>query len=180
MGTLANASKWLLNLLVSDHPEVIILVSKILGRLLVLNGKSYIKRFSEETGGMIILQNRLQCWWPLPAIWRVCFAILLGCDTSTIEFERQFSLFTLVDDFVANGKCKALHPEVFPVIVALMQSGFKALHGESTSTRDSEGRMINNLGVPLLDSPAENRSGLHPAAKVATPLGNGDSLAGKP
>ena len=85
------------------------------------------KRFTEETGGMIILQHRLQQWWYIPAIWRICFAILFGRDVALVRFDRPLTLFNLVDDFTDGGKCHVLYPEVLPVLLVMMQNGLRTL-----------------------------------------------------
>ncbi|KAL8810939.1 MAG: hypothetical protein Q9200_002183, partial [Gallowayella weberi] len=51
-------NKWLLHLLISDDDQIIIQTTRILARLLVFNGQSYVKRFNEETGGMDASANR--------------------------------------------------------------------------------------------------------------------------
>lgn len=134
----------------------------MLARLLVINGQSYIKRFTEETGGMVILQYRLQRWWFLPSTWRVCFAILLSCDMAGIDFSRPFNLFSLLEDFVADGKCKTLHPEILPVIFALMRNGLKALHGHDSGTPTSKDHKSNNPATPPRKLPPKAQEDLWP------------------
>ncbi|KAL8936236.1 MAG: hypothetical protein Q9211_004282 [Gyalolechia sp. 1 TL-2023] len=131
-------------------------------RLLVINGQSYVKRFSEDTGGIVILQHHLQRWWFLPSIWRVCFAILLGCDIGGIDFSRPFNLFSLLEDFLADGKCKTLHPEIFPVIVTLMRSGLKALHRNSSATPMSHDHKSNSPTTPPTKATPEAQEDLRP------------------
>ncbi|KAL8857610.1 MAG: hypothetical protein Q9178_005775 [Gyalolechia marmorata] len=53
-------NKWLLHLLISDDDQIIIQTTRILARLLVFNGESYVRRFKAETGGVVILQHRLE------------------------------------------------------------------------------------------------------------------------
>lgn len=141
---------------------------------MVVNGQSYIKRFSEETGGMVILQHRLQRWWFLSAIWRTCFAILFGCDIGKVDFERPFNLFSLMDDFVANGKCKKLHPEVLPVIVALLQSGLKVLHRGNAALPMSQSHTSKRTATPLLELPLETQkpSRSRPTVDASTESGD--------
>ncbi|KAL8995248.1 MAG: hypothetical protein Q9188_006861 [Gyalolechia gomerana] len=142
--------------------KVVVIVSRMLARLLVINGQSYVKRFTEETGGMVILQYRLQRWWFLPSTWRVCFAILLGCDIAGIDFSRSFNLFSLLEDFVADGKCKTLHPEILPVIFALMRNGLKALHGHVSGTPMSQDHKSNSPATPPRKPPPKAQEDLWP------------------
>ncbi|KAL8968714.1 MAG: hypothetical protein Q9183_002331, partial [Haloplaca sp. 2 TL-2023] len=124
---LSDTSKWLLNLLVNKDVGIVTPAVKILARMLVVNGANYVKRFTEETGGMIILQHRLQQWWYRPAIWRICFAILFGRDVALVRFDRPLTLFNLVDDFTDGGKCHVLYPEVLPVLLVMMQKGLQTV-----------------------------------------------------
>ncbi|KAL8836045.1 MAG: hypothetical protein Q9170_003058 [Blastenia crenularia] len=149
----------------------------MLARLLVVNEHIYFKRFCEETGGIAILRHRLQRWWFVPAIWRACFAILFGCDISGIDLEGPFNAFGLVEDFVANGGCKALHPEILPVIVALMQSGLRALHQEDSGTPRSQAYASNRSSTspPQTFLYVQSRPQSPPTMGAATE--NGNSLA---
>ncbi|KAL8713271.1 MAG: hypothetical protein Q9225_006798 [Loekoesia sp. 1 TL-2023] len=149
--------------------------NKMLARLLVTNGQSYIKRFSEETGGMVILRHRLQRWWFLPAIWRICFAVLFGCDIGKVDFARPFNLFSLVDDFVANGKCKHIHPEILPVIIALLQNGLKVLHRGIAGLPMSQSYTSKGTATSLLEHPLETQETLRSRPTVDTKMDNGDS-----
>ncbi|KAL8933905.1 MAG: hypothetical protein Q9216_006161, partial [Gyalolechia sp. 2 TL-2023] len=155
-------TEWLLHLLVNDDAQVVVHVLRMLARLLVINGQSYVKRFTEETGGMVILQHRLQRWWFLPSIWRVCFAILLGCDIGSIDLSRSFNLFGLLEDFVADGKCKTLVPEILPVIVALLQGGLKELHQNSPGTPVPQDDKSDSPTIPPRTPPPKAHADLRP------------------
>lgn len=122
--------KWLLYLLAENDQRVVVLGAKILARLLVTNGPSYVKKFGDKTGGFIILKNRLRQWWNTPGIWTICFAILFDRDVATIDFERDFDVFNLVDVFMTHSpqsKLKIAYPEIFPVITAMLDTGLRAI-----------------------------------------------------
>lgn len=104
-----------------------ILASKILARLLVVNGPEYVKKFIEKTGGFAIMQYRLKRWWNIPTIWPICFAILFGQDIATIDFERTFDLYSLLESFADDGEAKVVYPEILLVIAAMLQSGLKSI-----------------------------------------------------
>ena len=104
--------------------------AKILARLLIVNGPHYVKKFSEKTGGFVILKHRLRQWWNTPGIWTICFAILFERDVATIDFERDFDVFNLVEIFLGNSsrsKLRIAYPEVFSVIVAMLETGLRAI-----------------------------------------------------
>jgi beige protein homolog 1 len=106
---------------------VVVLGAKILARLLVVNGPSYVKKFAEKSGGFTIMKHRLKSWWNTPGIWTICFAILFDRDVASIDFERDFDLFNLTDLFTNNPRVKVVYPEVFPVITAMLETGLRAI-----------------------------------------------------
>jgi len=123
-------SKWLLYLLAEPDQRVVVLGAKILARLLVLNGPHYVKKFAEKTGGFVLMKNRLRHWWNTPGIWTICFAILFDRDVASIDFERDFDVFNLVDIFIMRSpeeKLKICYPEIFPVISAMLDTGLRAI-----------------------------------------------------
>lgn len=134
---LIDSMQWLLNLLVSNDSHVVTQVTRLLARLLVVNGRSYVKRFSEEAGGMVILRHRLQRWYHVPAVWRTSLAILFGRDIAGVELGRPFNLFSLVEDLMGNGKSPNLYPQIIPVLISMMQSALKALNLGSSDAQAS-------------------------------------------
>jgi hypothetical protein len=122
--------KWLLYLLAEPEQRVVVLGAKILARVLVINGQSYVKKFADKTGGFTLMKNRLRHWWNTPGIWTICFAILFDRDVATIDFERDFDVFNLVDIFIMRSpqsKLKICHPEIFAVISAMLDTGLRAI-----------------------------------------------------
>jgi hypothetical protein len=122
--------KWLLYLLAEPDQKVVMLGAKILARVLVVNGPQYVKKFADKTGGFILMKNRLRHWWNTPGIWSICFAILFDRDVATIDFERDFDVFNLVDIFIMHSpqsKLRICYPEVFPIISAMLDTGLRAI-----------------------------------------------------
>lgn len=78
------------------------------------------------------MQYRLKHWWNIPTIWPICFAILFGKDIATIDLDRKFDLFSLLESFAAAGNARIVYPEILPVITAMLQNGLRAI------TRDQE------------------------------------------
>lgn len=109
---------------------MVVLAAKILARLLVANGHHYVKKFTEKTGGFIILKNRFRQWWNTPGIWTICFTLLFGVDVAKIDFERDFDVFNLVEIFITksqNSKVEIAYPAVFSVITAMLDTGLRAI-----------------------------------------------------
>ncbi|KAJ4299741.1 beige protein-like 1 [Kalmusia sp. IMI 367209] len=122
--------KWLLYLLAESDQRVVVLAAKILARLLVINGPHYVKKFTDKTGGFIILKNRLRHWWNTPGVWTICFALFFGVDVAKIDFERDFDVFNLVEVFITKAQSPKLdiaYPAVFAVISAMLDTGLRAI-----------------------------------------------------
>jgi hypothetical protein len=150
-----------------DH-RVVVLAAKILARLLVANGHQYVKKFSEKTGGFVILKNRFRQWWNTPGIWTICFALLFGMDVAKIDFERDFDVHNLVEIFITNSqntKVEIVYPAVFAVITAMLDTGLRAIvrdpgkteketpksdNGEATVTRGRRRTMSLNAKQPTI------------------------------
>lgn len=105
---------------------MVVLACKILARLIVLHGSSYSKKFSEKTGGYTILQQRLKRWWNIPALWPICFSIFFGYDVASLDLDRPFDKFGLLDLFLPHGKEDVVFPEMLPVIIEMVKSGLRS------------------------------------------------------
>ncbi|KAL7621392.1 beige protein-like 1 [Parahypoxylon ruwenzoriense] len=115
-------AQWLLYLLTEDDPEIVVNGCKILARLLVTHGTTYISKFSGKTGGFHIMAHRLKRWWDIPTLWPICFSILFGYDVAEIDFDKNFDFFSMLETF---GKCKIVNPDALPIITAMIQHGLK-------------------------------------------------------
>ena len=136
---------------------MVILATKILARLIVVNGSSYMKKFVEKTGGVTIMQHRLKRWWNVPTIWRICFAIMFGQDVALIDFDRHFNLFSLLESFAPDGKIKITYPEILPVLTAMLHNGLETV----------------GIGQRVSDSPLAERCN----GSAASPTTNPQKLA---
>ncbi|PGH04916.1 hypothetical protein GX51_03212 [Blastomyces parvus] len=119
-------NKWLLYLILEDDPEVVVLATTILARLLVTHGSSYTRKFADKSGGFVIMRRRLRRWWHIPALWPICFAILFGKDVAQLDLDRPFDHFGFLDLFNSSGELKVLFPEILPVITGMLEAGLKA------------------------------------------------------
>lgn len=103
-----------------------VLAIKILARLLVVHGNSYSKKFADKNGGYIILEHHLKRWWNVPALWPICFSILLGKDIALLDLDRPFDVSELINIFLADGQLQIVYPEMLPVIMGMLQSGLRS------------------------------------------------------
>ena len=119
-------NKWLLYLLAHEDPTVITYATRLLARVLVVNGPAYVHKFSEKTGGFVIMQNRLRRHWAEKPLWLACFAILFGCDVASVDFDAPFTLSGMLTAFNPS-KIKVLYPNALFLICAMLQSGSKSI-----------------------------------------------------
>ena len=98
-----------------------------MARLLVVNGTSYVQKFVTKTAGVVIMQHRIKRWWKIPAVWLICFAILFGKDVASIDMERPFDLYTLLEIFDTSGQARVVYPQILPVLTSMLQVGLRSL-----------------------------------------------------
>ncbi|KAK9463814.1 uncharacterized protein V1516DRAFT_668782 [Lipomyces oligophaga] len=130
-------NKWVLFLISLDDPRGAVAGTRILARLLVVHGPSYVNKFAQRPGGFIIMRDRLKSRWNIPQLWPLCLAILFGIDAATIELSDTLDLFSLIEMFRKNGKATVLYPEVFTVLGSMLKAGTLALISEGNDD-DSE------------------------------------------
>ena len=137
------------------------LAAKILARLLVMNGPSYVQKFVEKTGGIVIMQHMFKRWWSVPTIWPICFAVFFGLDPADIDFSRTFDTFTLLQTFLPDGLANVVNPSMLRVITAMLEQGLKTITREqldpdSPLTEKSSGTTsVKSAATP---TPARQRS----------------------
>ena len=129
-------NKWLLYLLSETSAEVVMLSAKILARVLTIHGSNYLKKFKQTSGGFVIMRHRLKRWWHLPSLWPICFSVLFGTDIGVLDLDRSFDLFGLLDVFGFDG-FKVVNPEIFEVIMGMLQSGLKTIVTSKSATQSS-------------------------------------------
>ena len=99
----------------------------MLARLMVISGPAYVKKFVEKSGGITIMQYRLKRWWSISTVWPICFAILFGQDIASINLERNFDLYNLLEMFGSGAGVTIAYPEILPVLTGMLQSGLKSV-----------------------------------------------------
>lgn len=145
--------KWLLYLLAESDQRAVVLGAKILARLLVINGPHFVKKFADKTGGFTVMKNRLRHWWNTPGVWTICFAILFDRDVASIDFERDFDVFNLVDIFIMHSpqtRLRICYPEIFPVISAMLDTGLRTIvRDRDLAKKDNAATKSDNDEAPV-------------------------------
>jgi beige protein homolog 1 len=114
----------------SSNPDHIIHGVKILARLLVTQGPVYVSKFASRVHGFPVLRRNLAPWWELAPIWPALLAVLFGADVVSLKSFppdqplRLFDLVILVK--VGDEEPAVVFPEIFPIISALLKTGFDA------------------------------------------------------
>ncbi|KAK9368848.1 hypothetical protein V1509DRAFT_621646 [Lipomyces kononenkoae] len=149
-------NKWVLFLLAQDDSRAVVAGAKILARLLIIHGPSYVTKFATKNGGFLIMKERLKSRWIIPEIWPICLAILFGIDVAMLEIKRTLDLFHLVEMFRRGGKATVAYPEMFTVIGAMLKAGALSIISEEHRKDERAAAMENNdvsseepLGVSL-------------------------------
>lgn len=163
VSTSAYACQWLLHLLADDESTVVVLAAKILARVLVINGPSYVQKFVEKTGGITIMQHRFKRWWNVPTIWPICFAVFFGLDPGNIDFSRRFDMFSLLETFAPDDIAPVVNPAMLSVITAMLEQGLKTvtreqLDPDSPLTEKSNGKTSAFTKSPAAPTHARQRS----------------------
>ncbi|KAK6542611.1 hypothetical protein TWF694_006555 [Orbilia ellipsospora] len=97
-------NRWLLYLLDDANPNVISCAIKILARILVIHGQSYIAKFGGKSFGFLVLKRRLRKWWRVPDVWMSAFSIFLGVDIAKVDLSQPVALYHLLNTFKFDDK----------------------------------------------------------------------------
>lgn len=171
----AVTNKWLLYLISEDDPQVITHASKMLARLLVTQGPSYVKKFAEKNGGFVILRERLRRWWYLPALWTICFAVLMGRDIAAIMKDGPATTGSQMPSFEemfikkhGYEKVEITYPDVLSVMMAMLSSGLKATAYRNSSDPDESGANTTD-GSSRAHTPDSRSRGLSASSPTPSP-----------
>lgn len=136
----------------------------------MFHGGSYSKKFSEKTGGYIILQHRLKRWWNVPAVWPICFAIFLGLDVASLNLDGPFDGPSISAALLAHDDTKIVFPEMLPVITELLKGGVKktVLTGEASVIEEQgNGSLDERLNQAFKCSMSSSRPVSHRVEEIS-------------
>ncbi|KAL4802659.1 hypothetical protein BDV18DRAFT_146245 [Aspergillus unguis] len=139
-------NKWLLYLMCEDEPEIVVLATRIMARVIVTSGNTYNKRFSEKNGGYTIMQTCMRHWWNIPIMWPLCFSILFGIDLGTTMTDKPFDNASLFEVLMGN-EIEVCFPEMFPVITEMMRG---ALRKSVMASGDSQALVSESASRPQM------------------------------
>ena len=127
-------NKWLLYLLSSRHEAVIGPSMRILSRLLLLQGPSYLLKFEETTRGMMILGRRLKKWWFLDTVWIACFAIMVGIDPLSLPNHGSADISDILKAILTVSKGGIYCETIFSVMASMLEAALSTVDYISCAT----------------------------------------------
>ena len=144
----ADFNQWLLHLLADEEPLVVLHATKILARLLVISGPTYVQKFVNQTGGVIVMQHRLRRWWSIRSIWPICLAILFGADVGALDLTQNFNLYHLLTMFSSDKVFEVVYPAMLPVLTTMLGEGLKVVTRDQSDPDSPVAE--KNSGKPLI------------------------------
>ncbi|KAL4917006.1 hypothetical protein BDW62DRAFT_91411 [Aspergillus aurantiobrunneus] len=157
-------NKWLLYLMCEDEPEIVVLATRIMARVIVTSGSNYNKRFSEKNGGYIIMRGCMRRWWNIPVLWPICFSILFGLDLGKTIADKPFDPASLCE-LLVGSEAEVCFPEIFPVITEMMRS---ALRKSVMANGDSQTLDLGHSTTPRMAHPVPVGTSDQEASLLAT------------
>ena len=98
---------------------------RILARVLVFSGSSYVDKFSEQTQGFSVLQMQLAKYWRIPSLWNMCLSILLGIDIADLKSEELHDPNHFLSNVLKSTSLRMNCVHVIPVILFMFEEGFR-------------------------------------------------------
>jgi hypothetical protein len=130
-------TRWILHLLSEPDSRVVASALSIISRS-VVEIPSFKPKFAERNNGFITMQARLRSHWTSPKVWMGCFAILFGRPFTSQQELPELTLFNLLEVFAQQGEIEIRHPEIFPTISGMLESGLRAVVSDSENAVDNE------------------------------------------
>ena len=116
---------------------MVLSATKILARLLIVNGPGYVQKFNESTKGFTLVQARLKVWWQVRDIWTTIFALLLGIDIPLLDFEQGLDCRVFKSRMDETDREIMFCPQAMDIILSLVEEGVKESREQSLRTTSS-------------------------------------------
>lgn len=109
----------------NTHPYIVVLALRILCRLLVTQGQTYLLKFRVGSDGMLVMQNLLRYHWNVFQVHEALIATLLGIDVADIPIQASADLSRIITLHTQNAHRQIAIPEIFRVELALIDDGMR-------------------------------------------------------
>ncbi|RVD82445.1 uncharacterized protein DFL_006872 [Arthrobotrys flagrans] len=140
-------NRWLLYLLDDGNSNVIVCAMKILARILVVHGQSYISKFAGKTSGFLVLKRRLRKWWRVPEVWMSAFSIFLGVDIAKVDLTQPLVLYHLINTFKFDDKDgRFICSDMWAVIATMLKTAVNDItksQQEAVRIQAPKNRLLN-------------------------------------
>ncbi|KAF7722919.1 hypothetical protein EC973_002599 [Apophysomyces ossiformis] len=132
-------NKWpLLFFAPNINQHTVVLAARILARLLVTQGPTYISKFRLASEGFLVMAELLPHYWNLLQLNQILLTAMMGIDIAGVPLQcdsRQ------LNDRLRSAQTKFLIPDMILVIIALWKEGIKATNLEQMDSAMSTVKM---------------------------------------
>ncbi|KAI8981097.1 hypothetical protein BDB01DRAFT_724328 [Pilobolus umbonatus] len=136
------------------NPFTVVLAARILGRLLITQGPTYINKFRTQSEGFIVLQTLLPAYWNLLQLHEALLAMMMGIDIAYYPLYPTFDINHLRTCLQNSKQTRMAIPDLLPVITSLWNEGRKVadvpiLSAYPPSMRTSRNRSNSAVVYPI-------------------------------
>ncbi|KAI9318572.1 hypothetical protein BX666DRAFT_1855381 [Dichotomocladium elegans] len=112
-------NKWMLLFFEPNlHSLTVVLAARILARILIVQGQSYLTRFRQASEGFIILSRLLPNYWSLVQLHETLIILMMGLDVADYPLYSSFDPKHL-DQCLRTERPKLLVPDILPIIISM-------------------------------------------------------------
>lgn len=128
--------RWMSHLLAETDSRVVTLTVRIVGHALVKLGSEFRTPFVDKNGGFTTLRSRMKALWRDPAIWYLCFGMMFGREISGPMLEKEFTVFSLLENLNVDNDLHVPHPDILPTTMNMLEAGLRDVvkDGEPSKT----------------------------------------------
>ncbi|KAG1351442.1 hypothetical protein G6F62_002976 [Rhizopus arrhizus] len=120
-------NKWPLLFFTSNtNPFTVLLAIRILARLCVSQGTTYINKFRSMSEGLLVMRKLLPAYWNMPQLHETLVLIMMGIDVGDYPLQKYSGINNLRRCLQTNKDSKVIVPEILPIIADLWDEARKA------------------------------------------------------
>ncbi|CAM0141774.1 unnamed protein product [Umbelopsis sp. WA50703] len=119
-------NKWTLLFFERDvHPYIVVLALRILSRLLVTQGQTYLLKFRTASDGFLIMQKLLRYHWNVLHVHETLLATLFGIDIAEMPLEPVSDLSRVMDLHSQRASRQVPIPDILMVELSIIEYAMK-------------------------------------------------------
>lgn len=121
------------------HPFTVVLASRIVSRILINQGPTYVNKFRQTSEGFTILTKLLPHYWHLVQLHQVLTITMMGADISLFPLHKTFDIEDL-KLCLRSDSSKFMIPDLLPIVIGLLKEGMA--DALARTRKDAEGKYI--------------------------------------